>query len=52
MKVKTKVKAGVLLVAGVETPTQECLEVELLDLGLLDYCRTALKRRGRGEDPA
>ena len=36
------------VVHSLETPTPECLEDELLDLGLLDYCRTALKRRGRG----
>jgi RNA polymerase sigma-70 factor (ECF subfamily) len=40
------------VVHSLETPTQECLEDELLDLGLLDYCRPALKRRGSGEAPA
>ncbi len=27
-------------------PTEEQLHEELLDLGLLDYCRSALKKRG------
>jgi RNA polymerase sigma-70 factor (ECF subfamily) len=36
------------VVQSLDTPTQECLEEELLELGLLDYCRTALERRGSG----
>jgi hypothetical protein len=39
------------VVQSLDTPTQECLEDELLDLGLLDYCRTALGRRRSGEAP-
>jgi RNA polymerase sigma-70 factor (ECF subfamily) len=40
------------VVHSLDTPTEECLEDELLDLGLLNYCRTALERRGRGEGRA
>jgi RNA polymerase sigma-70 factor (ECF subfamily) len=29
-----------------ETPAEDALEQELIDLGLLDYCRSALERRG------
>jgi RNA polymerase sigma factor (sigma-70 family) len=36
---------------SLDTPTQENLEQELIELGLLDYCRPALKRRG-GEGEA
>jgi RNA polymerase sigma-70 factor (ECF subfamily) len=34
------------VVHSLDTPTQQCLEDELLDLGLLDYCRTTLQKRG------
>jgi RNA polymerase sigma-70 factor (ECF subfamily) len=33
---------------SLEWPTEEHLEQELTDLGLLEYCRPALRRRGRG----
>jgi RNA polymerase sigma-70 factor (ECF subfamily) len=33
-------------------PTEEHLVQELIDLGLLDYCRPALQRRGSGGDAA
>jgi hypothetical protein len=36
------------VVHSLETPMQQCLEDELLILGLRDYCRTALQRRGSG----
>jgi RNA polymerase sigma-70 factor (ECF subfamily) len=35
------------VVHSLESPTEERLEQELIELGLLDYCRLALKRRGR-----
>jgi RNA polymerase sigma-70 factor (ECF subfamily) len=31
---------------ALDTPTRDRLEEELIDLGLLEYCRTALDRRG------
>jgi RNA polymerase sigma-70 factor (ECF subfamily) len=35
---------------SLDGPTEERLEQELTELGLLDYCRPALGRRGRGEE--
>jgi hypothetical protein len=37
---------------SLDRPTVEHLEQELIDLGLLDYCRSALKRLGGGGDAA
>jgi RNA polymerase sigma-70 factor (ECF subfamily) len=36
---------------SLDRPTEDQLEQELIDLGLLDYCRPALRRRGRGGEP-
>jgi RNA polymerase sigma-70 factor (ECF subfamily) len=36
---------------SLEAPTAEQLEQELIDLGLLEYCRPALERRGRKGKP-
>jgi RNA polymerase sigma-70 factor (ECF subfamily) len=36
-----------VVVQTLETPSEEELEHELIDLGLLDYCRSALERRGQ-----
>jgi RNA polymerase sigma-70 factor (ECF subfamily) len=33
--------------ASLKAPTEEVLEQELIDLGLMEYCRPALKRAGR-----
>jgi RNA polymerase sigma-70 factor (ECF subfamily) len=33
---------------GLDNPTDEALEAELIDLSLLDHCRPALKRRAAG----
>jgi RNA polymerase sigma-70 factor (ECF subfamily) len=35
---------------SLDYPTKERLELELINLRLLDYCRPALRRRGRGDE--
>jgi RNA polymerase sigma-70 factor (ECF subfamily) len=37
---------------SLDRPTQEQLEQELIDLGLLEYCRPALQRRSCGREAA
>jgi RNA polymerase sigma-70 factor (ECF subfamily) len=40
------------VVHSLDRPTQEQLEQELIDLGLLEYCRPALQRRNCGSEAA
>jgi RNA polymerase sigma-70 factor (ECF subfamily) len=37
--------------ASLKTPTEELVEQELIDLGLMEYCRPALKRSSRTPSP-
>src|SRR5262249_47567161 len=40
-----------LVMYSLDPPTEDHLAEELIELGLLDYCRPALERRGNGGAP-